>query len=208
MALFRVIPPIPDDAQAKLWALIERRGEGECWPWKGRRNTLGYGMFYLKGGRAPFPAHRLVVELLRGPVCPDLATDHLCRNTACCNPAHLELVTPRVNTLRGVSMQRRREQAAAVTHCHNGHLLSEGYVSTHGRRVCRVCRRAWMKARYVPRGRPVATHCRSGHEYTQENTHIAPGGKRYCRACWRATNLRRKLRALTPEAPADTGGGA
>lgn len=27
------------------------------------------------------------------------------------------------------------------------------------------------------------THCRNGHEYTPENTHIRPDGRRRCRAC-------------------------
>lgn len=36
---------------------------------------------------------------------------------------------------------------------------------------------------FSPSGRRLRTHCRHGHEYTQENTYLAPSGYRQCRAC-------------------------
>ena len=30
------------------------------------------------------------------------------------------------------------------------------------------------------------THCPHDHEYTPENTHVSPDGRRYCRTCQRA----------------------
>lgn len=40
------------------------------------------------------------------------------------------------------------------------------------------------------------THCKYGHEFTEENTYVAPGqpNKRYCRSCVRRNNRNRKLR--------------
>lgn len=31
------------------------------------------------------------------------------------------------------------------------------------------------------------THCKRGHEFNAENTHLSPRGVRICRACKRAT---------------------
>lgn len=37
----------------------------------------------------------------------------------------------------------------------------------------------------APRGRPRSTHCPQGHEWTEENTYVAPDGKRRCQECRR-----------------------
>lgn len=55
-------------------------------------------------------------ELLVGPIGEGLQVDHLCFNTLCINPAHLEPVTPKENTRRSV---------ARITHCPSGHEYTE-----------------------------------------------------------------------------------
>lgn len=62
-------------------------------------NTRGY--FCSKAEGKQFYAHRLAYETLVGPIPEGLGLDHVCRNRACFNPAHLEPVTSRENTLRG-----------------------------------------------------------------------------------------------------------
>lgn len=69
-----------------------------CWPWIGGRNTSGYGVIRRDG--KPQQAHRVVYELLEGPIPEGHEPDHLCRNRACVNPAHFEIVTHAENGRR------------------------------------------------------------------------------------------------------------
>jgi len=70
-----------------------------------------------------------------------LTIDHLCRNTSCGNPDHLEAVPGGVNTLRGYSPPARNARKA---HCPHGHPLSDGnlyrYPNPKDWRECRQCR--------------------------------------------------------------------
>lgn len=47
-------------------------------------------------------AHRAFYEKYRGPIADKMVIDHLCRNTSCVNPDHLEPVPPHVNSWRGL----------------------------------------------------------------------------------------------------------
>jgi len=75
-----------------------------CWEWQRCRVPFGYGGVHWNGKFAY--AHRVVYELLVGPIPPDRVLDHLCRNPPCCNPGHLEPVTQAVNVARGRATQR------------------------------------------------------------------------------------------------------
>jgi len=54
-----------------------------------------------KNGTMTMHAHRLSWVLSRGEIPEGLTLDHLCRNRACINPDHLEVVSTRINILRG-----------------------------------------------------------------------------------------------------------
>jgi hypothetical protein len=86
-------------------------------------------------------AHRFAYQMLVGPIPEGLTLDHLCRNTGCCNPEHLEAVTHRDNVLRGVSFAAVN---AVKTECPRGHPYdSENtyIVPSTGGRLCRLCQR-------------------------------------------------------------------
>lgn len=107
-----------------------------CWIWIAGRSN-GYGVFWNEG--KPIYAHRFAYELWRGPIPKGKTIDHLCRNTLCCNPFHLEAVTQAVNNERGKVYDYRRLQ----THCKRGHELSGDNIwRTRGRRHCKPCAQA------------------------------------------------------------------
>src|SRR5262245_1991367 len=120
--------------RAAIWDRIDR--SGACWLWTGAKTTAGYGVARLDGRNRY--VHRTVYEMLVGPIPPGLEADHLCRNTGCVNPRHVELVTHRVNIRRGKAAVR-----AAATHCRRGHLLTadSAFIRADGARCCRQCSR-------------------------------------------------------------------
>ena len=119
-----------------------------CWLWTGAAQRNGYGRFGMDG-RTQF-AHRVAYELHIGPIPKGLHLDHLCRVRGCVNPAHLEAVTQRENTLRGDAITARN---AVKTHCLKGHAFDEAntYHYQGGFRGCRTCRKARRKASRVAR---------------------------------------------------------
>lgn len=113
---------------------------GDCWEWRGNRHR-GYGRVWMKPHRRS--AHAVLYELLVGPIPAGLELDHLCRNKGCVNPAHLEAVTHRENSLR--APRNRAAINARKTHCPRGHAYSGPNVvvyASDGKRHCRACGQA------------------------------------------------------------------
>jgi hypothetical protein len=115
-----------------------------CWPWKGQKNAGGYGLIKIDG--FSYRAHRVAYANIRGPIPEGMTLDHLCRTRECCNPAHLEPVTMRENTLRGVGITA---QQAQQTHCKRGHPLTPENLrrGVQGRQ-CRICRSQLPRKKY------------------------------------------------------------
>lgn len=75
----------------RFWASIDKRRETGCWVWTGPIDK-GYGRLYHNG--KSYQAHRWSYEQHKHVRLTKRDTlDHLCRNTLCCNPEHLEKVS-------------------------------------------------------------------------------------------------------------------
>jgi hypothetical protein len=74
--------------------------ETGCWNWQRCIDRKGYGMVKFTGGGSA-GAHRFIYERHRGTIATGMQLDHLCRNTRCVNPDHLEPVTCAENLRRG-----------------------------------------------------------------------------------------------------------
>lgn len=123
---------------ARFWSKVEKTDT--CWLWTGATVNGGHGRFGIAGDEK-IMAHRFAYEEMVGAIPEGLVLDHLCRVPNCVNPAHLEPVTPRENTLRGVGFAAVN---AKKTHCVNGHpLLPENVYQRPDRpgRMCRTCQR-------------------------------------------------------------------
>jgi len=123
----------------KEGALPEGRPDlGACWVWTGRLNRDGYGEVRVDGQYRM--THRIVYQHLACEVPAGLELDHLCRVRHCVNPAHLEPVTHRENSLRSESFAAKN---AVKTHCPQGHPYdARNTYAWRGSRICRACVRA------------------------------------------------------------------
>ena len=102
-----------------LWGRIAASDLRDCWPFLSRLQKSGYAVQIRIGGRPMYP-HKAAYESTFGPVPDGFVLDHLCRNTMCCNPTHLQVVTQRINLMRG---NGEAAKCAKNTHCKRGHEL-------------------------------------------------------------------------------------
>ncbi len=133
-----------------LLAKIEQVTESGCWIFMGHCNRDGYARVRFKGKQ--IKAHRLFYENFIGPIPSGLVLDHICRVRCCVRPDHLEPVTNRTNTLRGIGVTAQNYRK---THCKNGHLfdlvIPNPVRMAAVQRVCSFCRIANEKKKVMRR---------------------------------------------------------
>lgn len=130
------------------------RQENGCILWTGTKDPHGYGLVLVarrtraNGTRfnVQRKAHRVVWELLCGPVADGKCLDHECRQRDCVNPGHMSITTIGENVRRGIPAASRR------THCPRGHEYSIENTTVLSKesgkkcRKCRICNRETLRA--------------------------------------------------------------
>lgn len=157
------------DVVREFWERVDKSGgPNACWTWTLAPKNTGYGVYSNKivGQRS---AHVYAYVLTNGEVPKGQHIDHICHNEdlncpggrecrhrLCCNPAHLEAVSPKENSERAHGPRNRGSQK---THCIHNHLYDEANTmwikkirngKTYDTRMCRTCNRERARARKAP----------------------------------------------------------
>ena len=154
---FTVVAPL-----TRLLEKLNKRGPNDCWIWNGNMGPNGYGLFRWDR-TTMIVAHRAAYLLLVGPIPQGFQIDHLCRNHSCCNPKHMEPVTPRTNVLRGDTLAAAN---LAKTHCPQGHPYDREntkYYLNH--RSCRICSTARTRRWKETTGYKTSSSATSKHSH-------------------------------------------
>lgn len=147
-----------------------------CWEWQLRKYRGPRGGFYgfssRRGEQTPIAAHRLAYEVFKGQIPDGYEIDHTCENTLCCNPGHLEAVTPGENKRRTWQRGSGANQNTAKEAC--GKCGGPFDVVRPGRsgrtqRMCGPCDKTYQQAYYQKnRGRIRARQNESRRKATRQ----------------------------------------
>ena len=166
--------------QLVAWGLDSQDGPG-CWFWRGKTQGTsrdGYTDLRDVGSERMISAHRLVYEVLVGPIPDGHVVDHTCHgpdcvvnpcpHRACCRPDHLAAVLPGEN----LAAHRRKRRG---NECKRGHDLADAYVDKRGGRHCRECGNGRQRDRRAAEERPdlrvrVDGRCANGHRIVELGT--------------------------------------
>lgn len=126
MGKTKAIRELTERELERFWEKVEK-GEG-CWLWRGpsclvnKRYRTRYGVFPVRGEggwakKEHYKAHRVAWTLEHGAIREGLTIDHVCKNTMCVNPGHMEEVKQSVNSTRAMARFKGR--------CRKGHEVNE-----------------------------------------------------------------------------------
>lgn len=131
----------PHDIESRFWDKCTIAANG-CWEWSGYLNPQGYGHFASETKKVML-VHRWTYQRFVGELIDGLQIDHLCRNTKCCNPDHLEQVSQEENSQRTVGLKFSHYARGDREYCKWGHEMTPDNSYKRPDRVnsyaCRKC---------------------------------------------------------------------
>ena len=111
-----------------------------CWEWIGAKLKKPYGNYGqirigTRENNKLKRAHVISYILYKGEIPNGKEIYHICRNTLCVNPDHLQAITHEENC--------KRRKDSGLQFCKHGHkyTIETTYINTRGIRECRVCRK-------------------------------------------------------------------
>jgi hypothetical protein len=126
-----------------------------CLEWQGTKHPAGYGVIALPRSVARTAAgvsktalvHRVSVIASTGQVIqPGMVVDHLCRNKLCAEVSHLEVVSDRVNWVRGASPTKANAMRTTCSRCGGPLEFARNSTPTNPKRRCKACDRSYALA--------------------------------------------------------------
>lgn len=128
-----------DTSIERFWKRITKN-KNDCWIINGSPAHGGYGQFGDKYKK--WKAHRWAWNYFIGKVPKGKELDHLCRNSRCCNPKHLEPIFHIENVRRG----NGGLHWAKKTHCPRGHEYNQINTAIfNGHRQCKTCHKIYAR---------------------------------------------------------------
>lgn len=91
--------------EQRFWGKVDKRGEDECWPWKGFISPDGYARITI--AKKMILAHRAAFFFFYGRW-PEPCGMHTCDFRACCNPHHIVEGTHQENMADMATKGRQR----------------------------------------------------------------------------------------------------
>lgn len=99
----------------RIMDAVDINEETGCWVWKLRLDKDGYGQVSVNQ-RTRY-AHKVAYEIFKGAIPDGMVCSHLCdekypsdciKYRKCCNPDHIEIVTPAENSKRMLELKRSK----------------------------------------------------------------------------------------------------
>jgi hypothetical protein len=133
-----------------------KRIEGDCWLWTGRRDVGGYGVMVLH--RKDIKVHRVSYCINAGISLIDLKDYVLhrtnCPNKNCFNPEHLYAGNHQQNAMDAITTGKNAN--TQKTHCVRGHEYNEENTYMYnGSRHCKLCHNLRQRQKYQEKFKPL-----------------------------------------------------
>lgn len=94
-----------EERQKRFWSNVDKKGDNDCWIWKGAKSNSGYGHLSM-GKNKNIKATHYMWKLYNGFIPQGFHVLHYCDVKLCVNPKHLHIGTCKDNAKEAVERGR------------------------------------------------------------------------------------------------------